>query len=499
MIELAPRSLFSRLVVVQLTVLVVALLVSFAIHMHDRSEALAQASGMQAAQRIADIVKLLEPLAPAERRRIVQVFSAPPLTISLDQKPLDARALESESGARSAIFGAMLSRFLGDRRPAAVAVREGVAMATPARTGPGFVPHHPWMADRPGVHFGAQPGVSFIAQVQLDDGTLVTFDSRQPGQTASWPYRLLASLAVLLAAVLVVSLIAVRWTTHPLKVLAEAADELGRNIDRPPLPEKGPVEVERAARAFNSMQDRLRRHVRERAATLAAMSHDLKTPLNRLRLRAELLEDGEAKTKISQDVDEMESMVYDTLEFMRGGESAERPQPIDVNALLQSLATDARDTDDTVTVQGAAFAPYVGRPQALKRCVGNLLDNAVKHGGSASVLVEDAQDRLIVRVRDQGPGIAETELERVFEPFYRLEGSRSRDTGGTGLGLSIARQIAQRHGGTLTVRNLEEGGLEAVLTLPRGWRSVDPQASPETIDDVRSDELPVRVEEKRRR
>jgi signal transduction histidine kinase len=197
------------------------------------------------------------------------------------------------------------------------------------------------------------------------------------------------------------------------------------------------------------------------------MSHDLKTPLNRLRLRAELLEDGDAKRKIAQDVDEMESMVYDALEFMRGGESAEKPQPIDLNALLESLAIDARDTGGTVTVQGTACTPYVGRPQALKRCIGNLLDNALKYGGAASMLVEDAQHRLVIRVRDRGPGIPQSELERVFEPFHRLEGSRSRDTGGTGLGLSIASRIAQLHGGSLKLRNLDEGGLEATLTLPR--------------------------------
>jgi signal transduction histidine kinase len=215
------------------------------------------------------------------------------------------------------------------------------------------------------------------------------------------------------------------------------------------------------------MQERLSRYLRERTATLAAMSHDLKTPLNRLRLRAELLDDGEAKKKIAQDLAEMESMVRATLEFMRGGESAEGPRPIDVNALLESLAADAREMNGSVAVEGAASRPYVVRPQALKRCLGNLLDNALKYGNSATLRVEDAPERLVIRVRDRGPGIPEAELERVFEPFYRLEGSRSRDTGGTGLGLSIARQIAQLHGGTLSLRNLEDGGLEAVLSLPR--------------------------------
>jgi signal transduction histidine kinase len=468
-VKLAPRSLFSRLVVVQLSVLVVALLVSFAIHMHERGEALAQASGMQAAQRIADIVKLLESLGPAERRRIVQVFSAPPLTISLDQRPLSVQDLDAEAGARSALFGMMLRRFIGDGRPLAVAVTESQVMVAPAASkGPqGPMAHRPWMGPGTAMHSGAGPGVSFVAQVRLNDGALVAFDSRQPLQTAGWPYRLLLSLAVLLAAVIAVSMLAVRWATRPLKALADAADELGRNIDRAPMPETGPVEVTRAARAFNTMQQRLAGHIRERTATLAAMSHDLKTPVNRLRLRAELLDDTELKKKISQDLEEMESMIRGTLEFMRGGQSAEQARPVDVNALLESLQADAQDTGAEVAVEGMATAPYAGRPQALKRCLGNLLDNAVKYGGSATMIVDDAPNRLIIRVRDRGPGIPELELERVFEPFYRLEASRSRDTGGTGLGLSIARQIAQLHGGTLILRNIKEGGLEAVLTLPR--------------------------------
>jgi signal transduction histidine kinase len=357
----------------------------------------------------------------------------------------------------------MLRRFLGDGRPAAVAVKE-----RPGAVLPPMAPmKHGFMGPGAALHFGAQPGFSFVAQVRLNDGALVTFDSRQPGETAGWPYRLLLSLAVLLVAVLAVSLLAVRWTTRPLKALADAADELGRNIDRAPMPEKGPLEVIRAARAFNTMQERLVRHMRERAATLAAMSHDLKTPVNRLRLRAELLDDSEVKKKISQDLQEVESMVHSTLEFMRGGESAEKAQPIDVTALLESLAADAQDTGGTVAIEGAASRPYVGRPQALKRCLGNLLDNALKYGSAATILVEDTPERLTVRVRDRGPGIPEHDLERVFEPFYRLEASRSRDTGGTGLGLSIARNIAQMHRGTLTLHNLKGGGLEAVLTLPR--------------------------------
>lgn len=160
-------------------------------------------------------------------------------------------------------------------------------------------------------------------------------------------------------------------------------------------------------------------------------------------------------------------MVGATLDFMRGLETDERSQPVDMSALLESLQEDARETGGEVAIEGAARASYVGRPQALKRCLRNLIENAVKYGKSASLLVEDDAERLTIRVRDRGPGIPEPELERVFEPFHRLEGSRGRDTGGTGLGLTIARSVAQLHGGTLSLRNLEPEGLEAVLVLPR--------------------------------
>ena len=465
-----PRSLFSRLVLVLLGGLVIAQLVSFAIHMHERGELLSQASGMQSAQRIADIVKLLETLSPPERRRIVQVLSAPPILIGLDQPALAVEGQDADTGTRAALFGAMLRRFLVDGQPVVVTVAEAPAMPPgPAGKGRFKGPdmHGEWIPPRFAAHNASQPGLSFLAQVRLRDGTLVTFDARQSAQTASWPYRLLLSLAVLLVAVIAVSLIAVRWATRPLKALADAAGELGRNINRPPLEEKGPVEVARAARAFNTMQARLAGYIRDRTRVLAAMSHDLKTPITRLRLRSEFLGDPQLKEKFTKDLDEMESMVGATLDFLRGLENREPVKPVDITALLESLQADLRETGGNVEIVGATATPYPGGPQALKRCLGNLIENAVKYGQSARVLVDDNDSRLEIRIQDQGPGLAPAELEKVFEPFYRVEGSRSRETGGTGLGLTIARGIVEAHGGQLSLRNREEGGLEVTLKLPR--------------------------------
>jgi signal transduction histidine kinase len=467
--SLLPRSLFARLTLVLLGGLLVAQLLSFAVHMHDRGELIAQASGMQSAQRIADIVRLLDTLTPGERVKIVKVLSAPPLTVSLDRGPLQAAGDDGEAGARALLFASLLKGYLGEGRAVTVGMAE--AAAYPYRNG-GPPYRHARDGDgderKPMMrHGGKGGGLMFVAQLRLQDGTLATFDTRPPQATEHWPYRLAGSIAVLLVAVIAVSLIAVRWATRPLKTLADAADELGRNINRPPLAETGPAEVVRAARAFNTMQSRLAGYLRERTQVLAAMSHDLKTPITRLRLRAELLEDAPLRAKFDNDLREMEAMVASALDFLRGMDGGEQVQPVDIAALLESLQADLQETGGTVTLEGRAASPYPGRPQALKRGLANLLENAVKYGGSARVMIDDNAERLQIRILDDGPGLPPDQLEKVFEPFYRVEGSRNRDTGGTGLGLAIAKNVAELHGGQIVLGNRAEGGLAAVVTLPR--------------------------------
>jgi signal transduction histidine kinase len=450
---LLPRSLFSRLTLVLLGGLLVAQLLSFAIHMHDRGELLAQASGMQSAQRIADIVKLLDTMTPTERQKIVRVLAAPPLAVSLDRPPLQPADAESESGARALLFASMLKRYLGNERPLTVAMasgRQGQGQWKGPGQGRGGVGMQPRWAEEGGgmappmMHQGGGGGggLVFVAQVTLSDGTLATFDTRPPQATEHWPYRLLASIVLLLAAVIVVSLIAVRWATRPLKTLADAADELGRNINRPPLAETGSTEVARAARAFNTMQSRLAGYLRERTQVLAAMSHDLKTPITRLRLRAELLQDEQLRDKFERDLREMEVMVVSALDFLRGMDNGEPVRPLDVNAMLESLQADLGETGGAVMIEGQATSPYPGRSQALKRCLANLLENAIKYGKAAHVVVDDNNVRLQISILDEGPGVPSEHLDKVFEPYYRVEGSRSRETGGTGLGLASGLHCA---------------------------------------------------------
>lgn len=477
-----PRSLFGRLMLVLATGLALAQLLSAAINVAERGQLLDRSFGMQPAQRIADVVKLLDGLPGAERERVVALFSAPPLVVSLHDAPSVTDAAAGSD--RSRMFAARLRSTLGDGRALRVESRSGFAIDSALTgagrgrlgmmggdathrmgSGPGF---GAGMGAAAGMGVGAGMGLAVArTEVQLRDGRWARFDTELPAAADTLPWRLVLTLAVLLLATLGLSWLAVRWVVQPLRVLAQAAQSLGEDLSRPPLPEDGPTEVRQATQAFNTMQRRLALFIDERTRMLAALSHDLKTPLTRMRLRTELLDDDEARTRFEADLQEMETMVAQTLDFMRGLGGHEARVPVDVNALLQTLQADQQDMGRRVAVVGRALQPYIGVPTLLRRALGNLVDNAVLYGGSATLRVEDTPERLTLSVLDNGPGLAPAELERVFEPFYRVESSRNRATGGTGLGLGIARSIARLHGGDVVLHNIPLGGLAAVLSLPR--------------------------------
>jgi signal transduction histidine kinase len=306
----------------------------------------------------------------------------------------------------------------------------------------------------------------YDATVKFPDGYTALFRVTRLARGAPLPRGLFMNLALLVIVMSVALFATARSITRPLSELASAADSVGRNLRQPKIAERGARELRNAARAFNTMQDRLQRYLDSRSRVLAAMSHDLKTPLTRLRLQVEMLDDSAAQVRIGKQLDEMESMVHGALALFRGLDDNEAFTPLDINEMLATLQSEFAEMSANVSIEGRATRSILGKPQALRRCLTNLIANAVKFGSQATVLVEDGP-ALVIRVRDDGPGIPETELERVFEPFYRLESSRNRDTGGSGLGLSIARDVVQAHGGSLVLANLPLRGLEAVVTLPR--------------------------------
>jgi signal transduction histidine kinase len=260
----------------------------------------------------------------------------------------------------------------------------------------------------------------------------------------------------------------VRLATRPLAELARAADTLGPDLKAARLPEDGPAEVARAASAFNAMQDRIATYMDERMQILAAISHDLQTPITRMRLRVDMMDQDSQSAALQRDLREMEELVREGVTYARTLQAAaEAPRRIDPDALLDSLSCDYLDAGQSVTLHGRVGRMLVTRPQALRRILTNLTDNALKFAGAAELSVTQAHGAQVsIAVLDRGDGIPEDQLEAVFQPFYRLESSRNRGTGGTGLGLAIARQLAQAMNATLTLRNRAGGGLEARLTLP---------------------------------
>ena len=254
----------------------------------------------------------------------------------------------------------------------------------------------------------------------------------------------------------------VHWQTRPLKRLARAAREMSLGADVPPEVEGGGSEVVEVGRAFNAMRERISRYLTERSQLFSAISHDLRTPITRLRLRVELLEDEQLQLKFGRDLDELELLVKGALQCVKDTDIHENIEPIDLNQVLDCLV-EPYLASARITLEGRALAAYPGKPLALKRCIGNLIDNALKYGERAHLRIIDSATGFVLQVDDEGPGVPEQRQEQVFEPHFRLAGQQQ----GYGLGLGIARNIAHSHGGEVSLRNLREGGLRVTLSLPR--------------------------------
>ena len=277
----------------------------------------------------------------------------------------------------------------------------------------------------------------------------------------------IGSLLMLATAASLLAYLMSLWLTRPLRNVADAARTIFAGAQDVTIRETGTREVRDLVTAFNDLQDRIKRLVSDRTNMLAAMSHDLRTPLTRLRLRVETLGGADATSiAIIRDIDEMEGMLDATLAFIRGNASEEEVQQIDLSAALQTIANDFEDAGETVSLNVAGQLTIFARPQTLKRAMTNLIQNAIKYAGSARVAAIREQSGVRIVVSDDGPGIPDDQLETVFDPFVRLDGSRNSSLGGHGLGLSIARIAIRLHGGDITLQNRLDGGLDAVVLLP---------------------------------
>ena len=461
-----PRSLFGQTLLALLVGLVISHAAGSWIYTLDREQAVRAVGGFAAAQRITNLTRLVEETPRGSRERIVAALNDQTFRIALSAKPPAMTPGDDDAQVAEAIRD-----FLVDQLSLGSARQPRVSASWPAGSDSVFGNRHPMMGRGPMMHgFGAFGPFGGFRDLQiaipLSDGQWLTFATALPQGGPAFSRQFLVSMGIMAMIILAISIWVVRRVTAPLASLSAAAEKLGSDLNAPPLPETGTVEIRQASRAFNNMQARLRSLMENRTRMLAAISHDLRTPLTLLRLRTENVGDVPEREKMLASIAEMDSMIAATLEFARDEAMAETRRRTDLTALLASVVDDMADTGLPVTMAPAQPVVCECQPAALKRALTNLLDNAVKYGKQARATIASAPGAVEITIDDDGPGIAKDELMRVFQPFYRVEGSRSRDTGGIGLGLSIAQSIVQAQGGQLTLSNRSEGGLRARVTLP---------------------------------
>lgn len=451
-IRLWPRSLAARTAMTLLFGLGLVQALGLTIHAFDRIGLQRLGEARDVAMRIMSVYRTVAVAPSLDREQVLRAMDLPPgMTASLGDRPPDKMDPPITPQPLRAMIRANMN----------------IVLIPPQLRPHEMVMHGGFLAGR------------IIVGIHLPDGSswlTVASSMRRPRPWHSENF--LASFLAMTAAAGFLIVWAVRRLTAPVRTLAEAAEALGRDVNAPPLPETGPTEVATAAAAFNTMAARIRSFVQDRTEMLTAIGHDLRTPITRMKLRAEFIEDDEQRRKMLADLDEMEAMVAATLAFGRDATSAEPVCALDLAELVRTVLDEAGDAHpeaaERLAYQGPAHLTVRARPLSLKRALANLAGNAVNYAGGAVVTVAppepaNAQGRAAmvrVVVDDDGPGIPPEDLERVFEPFQRLESSRNRETGGVGLGLPIARNILRAHGGDVKLANRAGGGVRATVLLP---------------------------------
>lgn len=455
-----PKSMAGQTIVVLLVGLTLSHVFSMAIYSADRSEVLTLAGGRHIAHRIASITRLLDETPQDWRAKILHATDSPSLGVTVT--PVSQLVEGQDKGIFASLLGKVLRRLTGisgDRQinvqliePDDTVLQQGTMQASHFAVG------HMLHGD---LH-----GRLLRASVQLKDGQWVNFSTIVSEDNPLWSSRAFFSMLLMAVGVVLLSLWVIQRVTKPLNLFAAASERLGKDVHAPALSEGGPLEIRQAAHAFNEMQQRLQRFIENRTQMLAAISHDLRTPITLLRLRAEYAGEGEDKERMLATLDEMEAMISSTLSFAREDTEKEETQQVDLEALIRSICDDMADTGRPVTTDETNQVTYDCRPVAMRRAIVNVIENAIKYGDAATVSLHRTGEAIEIAVVDNGPGIPEEEFEQVFTPFYRIERSRNRETGGVGLGLSVARTIVNGHGGDVVLSNRDGGGLRVSIVLP---------------------------------
>lgn len=438
MIRLFPDSIAGRTILVLVVGLTLSHLISMGVYHKDLLEQLGLSGEKQIAERIVSVTRAIAESPEQRREETAHIFSGQTL-----EAHWDANLNLNAAGETATIFEERI------RQIAPELARYDLKAAHARDSLPGHDDH------------------TILLATQLADRSWVHFKVAIPEVHPSETLHLVLSTTLMAAAIILLAFISVRALTAPLSALSHAAERLGLDMASPPLAETGPSEIRQAARAFNGMQSRIKKLISDRTQMLAAISHDLRTPITRLRLRTEFVEDDEQRAKMLSDLAEMEAMIASVLAFIREDTAKEEARRVDLAALIGTICDDLSDAGADIQLEPGPPIPLLCRPLALKRAFTNLLDNAVKYGGRARVSLAKQDGHLRVDIEDDGPGIPEDLREKVFSPFYRIETSRNRDTGGTGLGLTVARSVIGAHGGDIELHDRPGGGLRVSVKLPQ--------------------------------
>ncbi|GBD47891.1 sensor histidine kinase [Methylopila sp. Yamaguchi] len=475
MIRIWTRSLTVQFIGLMLLALAASQGLGAALFLGERGEALQKASKSEFLSRCASIAQVLETTPSGVHEDILRASGTTYARFWVTaEAPGDAAAWREEAFQQ---LTQPLPSFTSLGSPAKFAASNAFTppMTPPAEPNWRELPAHAWPLSRPAKFLSLNDANGMGLAVQLKDGGWLNTALAKPAPSGFWTEQSMVSIGLTAILLCAIAAFIARGITRPMRRMAAAAEALGRG-EQSALPETGPDDIRRTAEAFNLMQARLQRFVDDRTRMLAAIGHDLRTPITSLRLRAEFVQDDDTREKMLATIDELRAMTEAGLAFAREESVVEETRAVDLRSLVESLCDDLAELGQDVSFEDSARVTLRCRPDALRRAVRNLVENAVRYGGEARVRVASVGKSVEIVVEDRGPGIPQEAMEQVFAPFFRLEESRSRETGGMGLGLAIARTIARRHGGDVALANIA-AGLRATIVLP----------APETPSSTRRD------------
>ncbi|WNC72145.1 ATP-binding protein [Thalassotalea psychrophila] len=435
-----PSGLTGRVALVLILALITVQLLSLPFYLRQQTSEATELYQHSTLQRINHIVKLFEQLNATQRRDLLPALNSPSLSMDAYYQLTQAESKATDEPSLAATLSTQLDRNVIVKH----AKQDGSMLLD---------------------MFPSQQRIAIW--VPLKDNSWLRFSTSSSLPSSGWIMHISAQIIMLCIAVIILAIVAARQLTRPIRTFAAAAERLGTDVNAEPIEEKGSTELRKATRAFNTMQQRLQSYVEDRTKMLAAISHDLRTSLTRLRLRTEFIEDEQQQRKAEHDLEDMEAMLASTLTFARDDAGQEKLVNLDLAKLIHTLCDDMEDLEKDVIYQGPEALTCLGRPTALKRAISNVIINAVNYGKKAKVTLSQDEENINIQVEDDGPGIPAEQIEKVFEPFVRLDQARNRSTGGTGLGLSITRSVIRSHGGDVTLKNHHKSGLVVTLALPK--------------------------------